>query len=204
MIQFRRRLCDGRCSLPQRVGLIAIAQLWIRLISSIENAVSSFFTPASKKPPEKIVWQERGINDDSPATLIVGKYMPSVNPGSDDSSEHLRTKVAAFDFVGSPASFGRDERYSYLDNRTPHSLKLLQARSSLLIAPTGSSGTHQCQQDSKSCIEKMGTLHPFIMFTMLNMSQVQSCSNQQPGRNITEARYQSAESASIKVCCVQS
>jgi hypothetical protein len=59
--------------------------------------VSSFFTPTSQKPPEKIVWQERGVNDDTPATLIVGKYQPS--PSSHISSESTRRKVAAFDFV---------------------------------------------------------------------------------------------------------
>jgi hypothetical protein len=83
------------------------------LTGSIENAVSSFFTPTSKKPPEKIIWQVRGINDDSPSTLIVGKYIPSSDLGSDDFSEHKRTKVVAFDFVGSPNSFDRDLQYSY-------------------------------------------------------------------------------------------
>src|SRR4051812_3291086 len=41
-----------------------------------EDAVSSFFTPASKKPPEKITWHERRVNDDTPSTLLVGKYVP--------------------------------------------------------------------------------------------------------------------------------
>ncbi|TVY50050.1 Bifunctional polynucleotide phosphatase/kinase [Lachnellula occidentalis] len=64
-----------------------------------ETAVASFFTPASQKPPEKVVWQERAPNDDTPNTLLVGKYEPANDPVS-TSNEHesRKKKVAAFDF----------------------------------------------------------------------------------------------------------
>ncbi|KAE8453109.1 hypothetical protein EG329_012296 [Mollisiaceae sp. DMI_Dod_QoI] len=61
-----------------------------------KNAVASFFKPASEKPPEKIVWQERAPNDDKSSTLLVGKYAPDgLNMGIIDGK---RKKIAAFDF----------------------------------------------------------------------------------------------------------
>lgn len=68
----------------------------------VEDAVSSFFKPSSQKPPEKVSWQERAPNDDTPATLLVGKYVPSgvVSPQSIAPFTIPRRKIAAFDFVG--------------------------------------------------------------------------------------------------------
>ena len=65
------------------------------------SAVASFFKPASEKPPEKITWQERAENDDKPATLLVGKYVPSdtVDPQSTAPFTLPRRNIAAFDFV---------------------------------------------------------------------------------------------------------
>jgi bifunctional polynucleotide phosphatase/kinase len=63
----------------------------------IENAVASFFTPASQKAPEKMQWQERGADEDSPRTLLVGRYVPAKDAGADSNKN--RRKVAAFDFV---------------------------------------------------------------------------------------------------------
>ncbi|KAH8821230.1 polynucleotide kinase 3 phosphatase [Xylogone sp. PMI_703] len=62
-----------------------------------QNAVASFFTPTSQKPPEKITWEERSPDDDSPATLLVGKYQPSELPEVQASAEK-GAKIAAFDF----------------------------------------------------------------------------------------------------------
>ena len=64
----------------------------------IENAVASFFTPTSQKPPEKMQWHERGAHKDSPETLLVGKYVPMKDDGA-DANDKKRRKVAAFDFV---------------------------------------------------------------------------------------------------------
>ncbi|KUJ12099.1 PNK3P-domain-containing protein [Mollisia scopiformis] len=61
-----------------------------------QNAVSSFFTPASKKPPEKILWQERAPNDDVPSTLLIGKYTP--DESTSGAVPPKGKKIAAFDF----------------------------------------------------------------------------------------------------------
>jgi len=72
-----------------------------RANTALETAVASFFTPLSKKPPEKTIWQERAPDDDTSSTLLVGRYEP------DNNSDKLvfgqvaqrKPKVAAFDFV---------------------------------------------------------------------------------------------------------
>jgi len=67
------------------------------------SAVANFFTPISKKPKERILWNERASDNDSPATLLVAKYTPE--PDSETSSKQTnsenkkRTKIAAFDLV---------------------------------------------------------------------------------------------------------
>ncbi|KAL2214552.1 polynucleotide kinase 3 phosphatase [Sarocladium strictum] len=58
------------------------------------TAVNNFFKPASQKPKERTIWSQRGPNDDSPATLLVGKYQPE---GADDEKPGSRRKIAAFD-----------------------------------------------------------------------------------------------------------
>ncbi|PQE03755.1 hypothetical protein CJF30_00006436 [Rutstroemia sp. NJR-2017a BBW] len=65
------------------------------------NAIASFFTPKSQKPPQKISWQERALDDDTPSTLLVGKYEPSKDSAISEpaSQDTKRNKIAAFDFV---------------------------------------------------------------------------------------------------------
>jgi bifunctional polynucleotide phosphatase/kinase len=66
----------------------------------LESAVASFFTPTSQKPPERTTWSERGPNEDSHATLLVGKYVPVTGAALPAASKiERRRKVAAFDFV---------------------------------------------------------------------------------------------------------
>ena len=57
-----------------------------------ENAVANFFTPTSQKPKDRTTWSERGADDDTPATLLVGRYIPE---GGEDTKP--RHKIAAFD-----------------------------------------------------------------------------------------------------------
>ncbi|CAM1500454.1 Fc.00g096160.m01.CDS01 [Cosmosporella sp. VM-42] len=57
-----------------------------------KNAVANFFTPASQKPKDRTTWSERSPNDDTPATLLVGRYEPE---GKVDRT--IRRKIAAFD-----------------------------------------------------------------------------------------------------------
>lgn len=63
-----------------------------------ESAVATFFTPTSQKPKEKTIWTERAPNEDTPATLLVGKYEPDKQ--EKEESAVKRRKVAAFDLVG--------------------------------------------------------------------------------------------------------
>ncbi|OHW99065.1 polynucleotide kinase 3 phosphatase [Colletotrichum incanum] len=58
-----------------------------------KNAVANFFKPASQKPKDRTIWTERAPNDDTPATLLVGRYEPENTP----TESEKRTKVAAFD-----------------------------------------------------------------------------------------------------------
>lgn len=67
----------------------------------IETAVASFFTPASQKTPEKTLWSERAPNNDTPSTLLVGRYVKEdpLRPTIPVRGEKPKTKIAAFDFV---------------------------------------------------------------------------------------------------------
>lgn len=59
----------------------------------VEQAVASFFTPVSKKEPEKITW--RVVKQ----SLLVGTSEPTNIKG--DVPAMKRRKIAAFDFVRS-------------------------------------------------------------------------------------------------------
>ena len=59
-----------------------------------ESAVASFFTPVSQKPKDRTTWSERSPDENSPATLLVGKYVPE---GVQGQPPVKRRKIAAFD-----------------------------------------------------------------------------------------------------------
>ncbi|KAF4458265.1 bifunctional polynucleotide phosphatase kinase [Fusarium albosuccineum] len=58
-----------------------------------KTAVANFFTPTSQKPKDPTVWSERSPNDDTPATLLVGRYEPEAK----EDKSVKRRKIAAFD-----------------------------------------------------------------------------------------------------------
>ncbi|OHE91870.1 polynucleotide kinase 3 phosphatase [Colletotrichum orchidophilum] len=58
-----------------------------------KNAVANFFKPTSQKPKDRTIWTERAPNEDTPATLLVGRYEPE-EPSTETEK---RRKVAAFD-----------------------------------------------------------------------------------------------------------
>ncbi|KXH67930.1 polynucleotide kinase 3 phosphatase [Colletotrichum salicis] len=58
-----------------------------------KNAVANFFKPTSQKPKDRTIWTERAPNDDTPATLLVGRY----EPDKPSTESEKRRKVAAFD-----------------------------------------------------------------------------------------------------------
>lgn len=100
---FRHPLSNGRSSLRLRVspGPRSSGVLNFDPNSKIEDAVSSFFKPTSQKPPEPITWSERSVNEDTPTSLIVGKYVPPGTPAasSDAPPAAPKKKIAAFDLV---------------------------------------------------------------------------------------------------------
>ncbi|KJK83199.1 hypothetical protein H634G_01328 [Metarhizium anisopliae BRIP 53293] len=61
--------------------------------TTTKSAVANFFTPTSQKPKDRTTWSERGPNDDVPATLLVGRYVPEAH----NSGQKPRRKIAAFD-----------------------------------------------------------------------------------------------------------
>ncbi|KAI0479473.1 PNK3P-domain-containing protein [Xylariaceae sp. FL0804] len=78
-----------------------------------KGAVASFFTPASQKPKDRTTWSERAPDEDTPPTLLIGRYDPAVEEenvgagagaeaagsgaGPDGSRRGSRPKIAAFD-----------------------------------------------------------------------------------------------------------
>ena len=62
------------------------------LIGAVDAALTTFFTPASQKPPEKMSWQ---VVD---TTLLVGRYAND-GPGEGQEPAAVPRKVAAFDLV---------------------------------------------------------------------------------------------------------
>ncbi len=65
--------------------------------------MASFFTPVSQKEAERTIWQERAPDDDTPSTLLVGKYSPKDPSDKPKPPSPIRQKVAAFDFVSVPS-----------------------------------------------------------------------------------------------------
>ncbi|KAM7196907.1 Polynucleotide kinase 3 phosphatase domain containing protein [Naviculisporaceae sp. PSN 640] len=62
-----------------------------------KSAVANFFTPTSQKPKERTTWSERSPKKDTPATLLVAKYVPESEQDGQASPPTKRRKIAAFD-----------------------------------------------------------------------------------------------------------
>lgn len=106
----------------------------IRTDRSSDVAVSSFFTPASEKPPDRTKWS---VVD---GTLLVAKYS---NEESEKEHEPPSTprKVAAFDLVSVAG------QHSYAIPSTAHGLNSLQ--DSTLICTASGNRHSRDQQDWK-------------------------------------------------------
>lgn len=65
---------------------------YIDRLQPSEKAVSSFFTPASKKEPERITW--RIINE----SVLLARYQPE-DADKTNGPPSKRPKIAAFDLV---------------------------------------------------------------------------------------------------------
>ncbi|KAK0712391.1 polynucleotide kinase 3 phosphatase-domain-containing protein [Lasiosphaeria miniovina] len=62
-----------------------------------KSAVANFFTPTSQKPKDRTTWIERSSDEDTPATLLVGKYIPESGQSGASLPAAKRRKIAAFD-----------------------------------------------------------------------------------------------------------
>ncbi|KAI3323939.1 DNA kinase/phosphatase Pnk1 [Xylariaceae sp. AK1471] len=96
-----------------------------------KGAVASFFTPTSQKPKDRTIWSERAPDDNSPATLLVGRYEPENMEGKEED-RRKRRKIAAFDFdstlivTSSGKKFGNDPGdWKWWDTSVPTRLKKL-------------------------------------------------------------------------------
>jgi bifunctional polynucleotide phosphatase/kinase len=101
---------------------------WSSADSPPENAVANFFTPASQKPKDRTIWSERGPNDDTPATLLVGRYEPE----NKERETTPRRKIAAFDLDSTLITTSSGKKHAntatdwkWWDNQVPGKLKEL-------------------------------------------------------------------------------
>jgi bifunctional polynucleotide phosphatase/kinase len=96
-----------------------------------KGAVASFFTPTSQKPKDRTIWNERALDDASPATLLVGRYEPEDIEEKEEDRKGRR-KIAAFDFdstlimTSSGKKFGNEAGdWRWWDASVPTRLKKL-------------------------------------------------------------------------------
>ncbi|KAK3346958.1 polynucleotide kinase 3 phosphatase-domain-containing protein [Lasiosphaeria hispida] len=65
-----------------------------------KSAVANFFIPTSQKPKDRTTWTERSPKQeskDTPATLLVAKYLPEREEANKAKPPSKRRKIAAFD-----------------------------------------------------------------------------------------------------------
>ncbi|RYN56977.1 hypothetical protein AA0118_g7944 [Alternaria tenuissima] len=113
--------------------------------ATTSKAVANFFTPASKKEPEKLVW--RIVKD----SLLVGRF----NLGAQSATQGKR-RVAAFDFdstlitTASGKTFSRDASdWKWWDSSVPGRLKELHA-DGFLVAIISNQGGISLRPDPKT------------------------------------------------------
>ncbi|KAF7523370.1 hypothetical protein G7054_g11790 [Neopestalotiopsis clavispora] len=130
--------------------------------SITKSSVASFFTPTSQKPKERTVWSERSPDDETPATLLVGRYEPeSTAEAEQDRSK--RIKVAAFDLdstlitTASGKKFGDDPAdWKWWHSSVPSKLKQLYEENYRVVILSNQGGL-VLHPDPKSKGPKAGT-----------------------------------------------
>ncbi|KAK3949580.1 PNK3P-domain-containing protein [Pseudoneurospora amorphoporcata] len=80
-----------------------------------KSAVASFFTPVSQKPKDRTTWTERSPDADSPATLLVAKYVPEQAPARDEAGKPTakKNKIAAFDLDSTLITSASGKKHSH-------------------------------------------------------------------------------------------
>ncbi|KAK2625111.1 hypothetical protein QTJ16_005480 [Diplocarpon rosae] len=139
--------------------------------NTTQTAVASFFTPASRKPPEKIIWQERALNDDTPSSLVVGEYEPTKEFSSDAKSlagGAKRCKIAAFDFdstlitTSSGKKFAADAQdWKWWHPSVPIKLRQLYSDEGFRVVIVSNQGGISLKPDTKAPKSNMSKLSSF-------------------------------------------
>ncbi|KAH8882364.1 PNK3P-domain-containing protein [Thozetella sp. PMI_491] len=119
-----------------------------------KSAIANFFTPASQKPKDRTSWAERSHDEDTPATLLVGKY---VAEGASQELEPKRRKIAAFDLDSTlivPASGKKHATgpgdWKWWDSAVPSRLRQLYNEERYLIVIFSNQGGLTLHPDPKS------------------------------------------------------
>ncbi|TPX18791.1 uncharacterized protein E0L32_011540 [Thyridium curvatum] len=96
-----------------------------------EDAVASFFTPASQKPKDRTNWTERAPDTDTAATLLVAKYEPA-DIEQKPELPSSRSKIAAFDLDSTLITSASGKKHAedpgdwkWWDNSVPEKLRKL-------------------------------------------------------------------------------
>ncbi|KAL5324305.1 hypothetical protein ACEPPN_008850 [Leptodophora sp. 'Broadleaf-Isolate-01'] len=128
--------------------------------NTTQTAVASFFTPSSQKPPEKITWQERAPNDDTPDSLVVGKYEPAKDSTMSEKptgGEMKRHKIAAFDFdstliqTSSGKKFATDAKdWKWWHPSVPAKLRKLYLEDGFRVVVVSNQGGISLKPDTKA------------------------------------------------------
>jgi hypothetical protein len=141
MVEFHHLLFVVKFSRWLHVPTLSLSLFpWANIV--LETAVASFFTPISQKPPEKTLWHERAPDDDTPSTLLVGRYEPD-NKERQLAPRQPRRKVAAFDFVSNGSGYDHLVCAYGLLHRIQHSFKQVRGKGIHQMPKTGDGGMHQ-------------------------------------------------------------
>ncbi|OTA86386.1 hypothetical protein M434DRAFT_399935 [Hypoxylon sp. CO27-5] len=125
-----------------------------------KGAVANFFTPTSQKPKERTIWTERAPDDDTPPTLLVGRYEPEEMGESDRKK---RRKIAAFDLDSTLITSASGKKFTdnpgdwkWWDHSVPSRLRQLYAEEDYRVVILSNQGGLTLHPDPKSKAPKGG------------------------------------------------
>ncbi|KAI2632592.1 PNK3P-domain-containing protein [Hypomontagnella submonticulosa] len=125
-----------------------------------KGAVASFFTPTSQKPKERTIWSERAPDDDTPPTLLVGRYEPEK---MDESDRRKRRKIAAFDLDSTLITSASGKKFAdspsdwkWWDSSVPSRLRKLYTEEDYRIVILSNQGGLTLHPDPNSKAPKAG------------------------------------------------